>query len=872
MENIRNIRVLTISMNAWNDNVMNTLPTLFQDCDPDNIYAIYCRTEIPNTKRCNNFLSISEINVVRKFFHRKIESCQRVGSGGYVADNKIVDIESKVRLLYKKVDNGLFSLIRDLLWTKRTWKEDVLEKFVDSSKADKIFVNVSSSIHTNKIALWATKRLNVPVILMFGDDNLTYKASPKNLFALLHRYLIRKFVFKLIEHSSKVFVISPKMKVEYDKLLGIKTEILTKPITIKDVKPLSQNTEKNEIRMLYCGNLLYGRDEVLLKLIEALNRYEYSRNVHLDIYTHTNLSSKKRRRFNTRHSAIHPVVSREVLIDLIDSSDVLVFPESSKPRHRRTTRLSFSTKLTDYLGSGKLIFAIGSENVASMDYLIKNNAAIFANDNVNSIYKVCVEIVSGNRYDEYINSAQRCVINNHELKSILNRFNNALLEDCKRVIIVPSNTDLNRGDQALIWQSIECVKEIYGTYTDIYLMGSEVDGETDPQVKQTKNLGFPLLKPILKHPSRFYSNKEVNYTLTTYLLWGVRAILDWIITRFLLFKNTLLNEIGLLFLSVEEKRTFMAYRFSHVVYMKGGGFLHSYGKMTDGYLFYYFLYDIRLAQRWNKRVVVLPNSIGPLKNGSANRQVNKYLARCDYVFTRDVLSQEFCESNTRLETYLFPDLGFFLECSARDFSDYLKERGVSFSEKNLLITVRPYRFPNSENPRRQYQEYINAYKEFIEYALQKGFHITLFAHTLGPSVNEDDRVAIKDVLAILSDVKDVSVIADEELNCRDVEKIYSYYDYVIGTRFHSVVFALNGCIPTISIAYGGNKGVGIMNYLHLDDYVLPIENLSGEALKLLFERLVKCREEYVNILQQSKLYVEQQKTKMMLLLKHVYNA
>ena len=42
----------------------------------------------------------------------------------------------------------------------------------------------------------------------------------------------------------------------------------------------------------------------------------------------------------------------------------------------------------------------------------------------------------------------------------------------KKIIIVPGNTDLNRGDQALIWESVRLVKEVYGPGTEIFLIES----------------------------------------------------------------------------------------------------------------------------------------------------------------------------------------------------------------------------------------------------------------------------------------------------------------------------------------------------------------------------------------------------------------
>ena len=37
----------------------------------------------------------------------------------------------------------------------------------------------------------------------------------------------------------------------------------------------------------------------------------------------------------------------------------------------------------------------------------------------------------------------------------------------KKVLLLPNNTDLNRGDQALVWESIRLIEDIYNN--DVYI-------------------------------------------------------------------------------------------------------------------------------------------------------------------------------------------------------------------------------------------------------------------------------------------------------------------------------------------------------------------------------------------------------------------
>lgn len=135
------------------------------------------------------------------------------------------------------------------------------------------------------------------------------------------------------------------------------------------------------------------------------------------------------------------------------------------------------------------------------------------------------------------------------------------------------------------------------------------------------------------------------------------------------------------------------------------------------------------------------------------------------------------------------------------------------------------------------------------------------AHTLGPSSHEDDRIAIKEVINELpmNIRKKTSYIEDFNLTCKDIEKIYSYYDYMIGTRFHSVIFSLNVNVPSIAIAYGGNKGKGIMNVLGNGDFAIDMDKVFDEILISIFDKLETSRDSYIANLMDKRILIDNQR-------------
>ena len=74
----------------------------------------------------------------------------------------------------------------------------------------------------------------------------------------------------------------------------------------------------------------------------------------------------------------HGKISNNEVKEKQATADVLVHVEDFSYRNRMKVRLSFSTKIVDYLAKGKAIFAVGPKDVASIEYLLDKDVAIVA--------------------------------------------------------------------------------------------------------------------------------------------------------------------------------------------------------------------------------------------------------------------------------------------------------------------------------------------------------------------------------------------------------------------------------------------------------------------------------------------------------------
>lgn len=433
-----------------------------------------------------------------------------------------------------------------------------------------------------------------------------------------------------------------------------------------------------------------------------------------------------------------------------------------------------------------------------------------------------------------------------------------------KVLVIPGCDDTNRGDQALIWESVRIAKDA-GLNGEYYMISNEACAA------QSKKEGIGCTAYILPHPSVHF--KELNdnrtYTLKLKLLWGMMALGDLCTAVPLLYKP--LRGIWKRFLASDKKRTLQLFEQADAAIVKGGGFLHAKSGIAEAYKIYFFLYHIKLAVSMGIPVLVMPNSYGSFDSKITRKMIRKTLKKSALLTARESVSHEVLKSQCALESWVTMDLGAYLEKDEElDALGYLRQKNIVLSgHKNVVITARPYRFPGKDNPEVLYKNYIESIVSLIVWLSENGYYPVLAEHVYSDNYHESDIKAIEDIKDALSQRPEIKfgMVIDHSLNCRDLKSIYSCFDYMIGTRFHSVIFALFSNVPSIAITYGGNKGIGIMRDLGISEYTIGIDKVSETDLIDKFKRLVDKRDEYLDLIKNASVLVQEQRKELIQLVK-----
>lgn len=423
----------------------------------------------------------------------------------------------------------------------------------------------------------------------------------------------------------------------------------------------------------------------------------------------------------------------------------------------------------------------------------------------------------------------------------------------EKYLILPGCDDSNRGDQALIWETVELARTA-GYNGDYYMLA---DNENCIQSKKKK---IRNVEPILIHPSEhFKNNKNTTYSLMLKLKWAFVSVLDFVIAEPLVHHKV--RKIVLPFYPRRVKKRIAVFQQARAAFVKGGGFLHAYGGITDTYKIYYFLYHIRLAESFGIPVYVLPNSFGPFNAPFVAKMIKMVLKKCKCIMAREEISKNTLVNECALSVFKYSDLAFYLKRDEHfNAVEYLRKRNVPVYEKECVgITMRPYRFDGMVDGEKRYQKYIQSLTECIDWLNQQGYFPVLIEHVYSTLEHENDMSCIKSVVNKLNKSCEYSVFSDRSLNCEQLKSIYGCMNYLIGTRFHSVIFSLAQEVPCIAITYGGNKGKGIMSDMELSRYAIPISDISGKALIDRFQELIKEKEEVKKRITKNLLKIEKEK-------------
>lgn len=376
------LKVLVFSRTPWRtDNSFgNTYSNWFAKMESAEVAHICLADGLPmRENNVSRYYQVSENKLAKSIFKRKEVGCEVYAPESIEVTKKDKKKDSSTwgRLIdYCKVHRlSLFFLLREFIWKFGRINYTGMKSFIKDYNPDVVFMPMYYAGYVDRVAMKALEGLNIPIVLEAAIDVYSLKQISFDPFYWVNRFYVRRKTRQISKRAQLLYVISERQKRDYGRFFNLPVKVMYKFPDLDRMK-FEYKASSDPVKYLYTGNLGLGRWKSISSLAKALHEEGGGT---LDIYTQTRLTEEQKSLLNIDSvSTLHSPISQKQVIEEQNKADVLVHVESFNLKNKLAVRYSISTKIMDYISSGRCILAIGPSGIASLDYLSENNLAAMA--------------------------------------------------------------------------------------------------------------------------------------------------------------------------------------------------------------------------------------------------------------------------------------------------------------------------------------------------------------------------------------------------------------------------------------------------------------------------------------------------------------
>lgn len=380
------MKILIVSNTTWdNSNSFgNTFSNIFGGMEDVEIYNISCRNGVSNNSVTAKEIQMTDKSVLKSILKPTFDPCWEISK---TLDNNETNSAISVNAIKKRRTSSF--IIRDFIWKIGRWKKSkVLHEFLTECKPDVIYLPIYASPYMCDIQQYIIDKLNIPVVGHISDD--VYNMPPNiSGVAKAYRKCLQKKITKLIKSCKYLEVFAKNMADEYSKRFDIPCYLIGKGVTIEKIESIPKYQLKKDgvLKIIYTGNISTERFSVIYMLGKAIDTHFQGRAV-IEIYTQTILSEKMQVGFDELNSlCLKGSVSSDEVKQIQQSADMLLHIEGFSEKSLFEVKMSFSTKIIDYMLTGVPILAVGPSQANSIMVLQNDSLAITITD-YQDVYEV----------------------------------------------------------------------------------------------------------------------------------------------------------------------------------------------------------------------------------------------------------------------------------------------------------------------------------------------------------------------------------------------------------------------------------------------------------------------------------------------------
>lgn len=383
----------------------------------------------------------------------------------------------------------------------------------------------------------------------------------------------------------------------------------------------------------------------------------------------------------------------------------------------------------------------------------------------------------------------------------------------KKILVVNVHSAQNAGDLALLQTTVALLRQEFKDA--FFIVSSNFPSE---------NAIHDVADDVVPSPWKLAgggADQKTRYLVLNLLLGWLSAI-----TGIFRLKGWAGNGWDKLFKSYEEADL--------VVAVSGNQFFSS-GRF--GWPLLAIAISVKLAGVFKKPLYIMPQSIGPLRTWWERLLLNSSYSIARKIYLRDnqsiLLAQRVNLPSAKV--MYVPDPAFTLHAATLSEAQIILDKyGYQKGMPCIGVTV------IASMPSYLDQELVANYYSSVAQSLSQiskknNIHVFFFHQVIGPSSQEDDRIATEKVIQQMEVDRNNIHLVTEVMDPTQLKACYGCMDMFLASRLHSGIFSMGMCVPTIFIGYL-SKTRGVLQALGLEQHLIELSDITSDSLFTVLEQ------------------------------------
>lgn len=389
-------RVLIVNSNSVNVNNATgiTLRSVLGELEADNFMELYWNQNADISDKVN--------------IKSKVLDFAPLSLAGFIFNNKGKKISGKIKATVgqstqpNSVIKNAITYFRQFLTLQTDLSRIKLSKQdFEEIKAFKpqVIYTLGGGVASLKVSFLLSQRLDLPIVVHFMDNWRHCIQWEDNPLLGHYKKKLKEYCDLCYSKSTECIAISPEMAKVYTEETGVNHSSLMNSVRTRDY--LCSPREKDGVyRFIYTGGLHLGRDKGLYKVGKVIENIAAQKGVKTEFLIYTSAENIKAYSDNFKdieNTKLIEAVPHSEIRQVFQNADFLVHTESDALVNNVFFKYSVSTKIPEYLASGRPMLFFGPQDIYLYKFLTDSQTAATA-DSEEKLSAVIEDMIDG-KYD-----------------------------------------------------------------------------------------------------------------------------------------------------------------------------------------------------------------------------------------------------------------------------------------------------------------------------------------------------------------------------------------------------------------------------------------------------------------------------------------